>query len=61
MPKFRITESAPSIVTWVHYVNAETEQEALEKMLDGKAEETYMDFSDADNVIIESIEEIKED
>jgi len=48
MPKFTITETVPCVQVWVYEVEAETETEALEQVIQGKAEvvETTVDEHD---------------
>ena len=48
MPKFTITETVPCVQVWTYEVEAETETEALEQVVQGKAEvvETTVDEHD---------------
>ena len=59
MAKYRIIESAPATITWTHYVEANSEAEALEKVFNGELEDSYSEFTpdDAESTIDE-IEEI---
>ena len=50
MPKFIITETVPCVQIWTYEVEANNETEALNKVIEGKAEvsETLVDEHDYD-------------
>ena len=50
MPKFTITETVPCVQIWTYEVEADNETEALEMVVQGKAEvvETEVDEHDYD-------------
>lgn len=43
MAKYRIVETCPATATWVHIVEAENEEEAMENMMSGKGTVTAYD------------------
>lgn len=59
MKTFRITEQAPTVTTWTHYVEAETEEEAIEKMMKGETIDSYSTteemYADAEIVNVEEV------
>jgi len=59
---YRITESQPAIATWTHYVQATSEEEAIEKMYNGKTIQSFYDIEPDENAVItlDDIEEIEE-
>jgi hypothetical protein len=48
MPKFTITETVPCTQVWTYDVEAATESEALEMVLNGKAEVAYSSVMEHD-------------
>ena len=61
MPKYRITETAPATAVWVYYVDAETEEEALELIYNGKIEDVYSETEiDLDKIEIENVEVVED-
>lgn len=59
--KYRITESQPATTIWTHYVEAESEEEAIDKMYRGKIIDTScITIQDETYVItLEDIEEVE--
>lgn len=57
---YRITESQPALATWVHYVQATSEEEAIEKMYKGKTIQSFYNIEPDENTVItlDDIEEI---
>jgi uncharacterized protein involved in tolerance to divalent cations len=50
MAQFRIIESRPAIYYWEYIIEADNEEQALEKVLEGEieAESSYVEESDVD-------------
>lgn len=63
MPKYRITESQPATATWTHYVEANSEEEAIEKLYNGDTINSYHTIEPDENYVItmEDIEEVEDD
>jgi hypothetical protein len=61
MKKFRVIEHRVATYTWTHYIEAETEEEALDKLENGDIEESYGEVEIDYDVpaTIESVEEIE--
>ncbi len=60
MKTYRITESQPATAIWTYYVEAESEEEALDKMYRGEVTDTdyLIETNPDDETIIEDIEEV---
>lgn len=60
MPTFKLTETQPATATWIHYVEAATEEEAIEKMYNGNTLSSYSTIEPDDTFVItlEDIEEV---
>lgn len=60
MARYRVIETQPATSTWTHYVDAESQEEAIEKVLTGKTEKTYYEVvpDDDQDIVIDDIEEV---
>ena len=57
--KYRITESQPATTIWTHYVEAESEEEAIDKMYKGEVIETFWTTVKKYVITLEDIEEVE--
>jgi hypothetical protein len=57
---YRLTETQPATAVWVHYIKATSEEEAIEKMYNGKILQSFYDIEPNEHELptLESIEEI---
>ena len=62
MAKYRITEKQMAVKVWVHYVEADDEESAMEKLYKAKVLDTYFFIEDNNDEMpwVEDIEEVKE-
>lgn len=63
MPKYRITETQPATATWTHYVEANSQEEAIEKVYSGETVNSYYTIEPDENyeITMEDIEEVDDD
>ena len=57
--KYRITESQPATTIWTHYVDAESEEDAIDKMYKGEVIETFCTTEQKYVITLEDIEEVE--